>query len=148
MVSIQDHIAEYPNAEPVFFYWAPECCDLLCKQGHTILKWVKANPHQRSIWESTDPVVIRQIHEELLKTIVYPSTWNPNWFQVMKSLKDWDSELDFWFTRGWQYTREYEIWKSGLDYVASRITKFLTYEDGIPSGIKAQFSPNYFIGYL
>jgi len=148
MVSIQDHIAEYPNAEPVFFYWAPECCDMLCKQGHIVLKWVKANPHQRSVWESHDNIVVRQVHEELLKTIVYPTTWNPNWFQVMKSIKDWDSELDYWFTRGWQGTREYDIWQSGLSYVSSRITKFLVYDNGKPSGIKVQFSPNYFIGYL
>lgn len=148
MVSIQDHIVEYPTAEAVFFYWAPECCDMLCKQAHTILKWVKANPHQRSIWETTDQRVIRRIHEELLKTIVYPTTWNPSWFQTEKCLDDWDCELDYWFTQGWKGTREYEIWQAGLTHVASKITKFLTYRDGRPNGTKVKFSPDYFIGYL
>jgi hypothetical protein len=148
MVSVQDHIDEYPNAEPVFFYWAPECCDMLCKQGHTILKWVKAHPHQRSIWESHDSIVIRKVHEELLKTIVYPTTWNPNWFQVEKAVGDWDSELDFWFTRGWKETKEYSIWQSGLSYVANKIPKFLAHKDGQITGTMVKFSPNYFIGYL
>lgn len=148
MVSIQDHIVEYPNAEPVFFYWAPECCDMLCKQGHTVLKWVKANPHQKGIWESSNPVIIRKVHEELLKTIVYPTTWNPDWFQVEKSTEDWDSELDYWFTRGWHGTREYEIWKQGLDHVASSLPNFLSYkQDGSVRGLRPCYSNNYFIGF-
>jgi hypothetical protein len=149
MVSIQDHIEEYPNAEPVFFYWDSDCCDLLCKQAHTILKWIKANPHHIPTWESSDPVVIRRVQEELLKTIVYPSTWNPKWFQVVKSIEDWDSELDYWFTKGWQGTREYHIWKQGLDYVASRVKNFLYYkDDGSVRGLRPYFSENYFIGTI
>ena len=148
MVSIQDHITDYPNAEPVFFYWDPECCDMLCKQGHTILKWVNANPHQKGIWKTNDPVIIRRVHEELLKTIVYPTTWNPSWFQVEKSIEDWDSELDYWFTRGWQGTQEYRIWKQGLDHVASNIPSFLNYKpDGTVRGLKPCYSDTYFIGF-
>ena len=146
MVSIQDHIAEYPNAEPVFFYWAPECCEMLAKQGHTVLKHIQANLHLKSVWESTDVKIIRRVQEELLKTIVY-STWNPNWFQVYKSIEDWDSELDYWFTRGWQGTKEYEIWSSGIDYVAKKIPKFLNYQsDGSVRGTNVCVSANYFIG--
>lgn len=149
MVSIQDHITEYPNAEPVFFYWAPECCDMLCKQAHTILKWIKVNSHHIPTWETKDPVVIRRVQEELLKTIVYPTTWNPNWFQVYKSIEDWDSELDYWFTRGWQGTQEHQIWKQGLDNVAGRVKNFLHYkDDGSVRGLRPYYSDNYFIGDL
>lgn len=148
MVSIQDHIAEYPNATPVFFYWAPDSCDILAKQSHVVLKWLRANPQHQPAWASNDPVVTRRVHEALLKTVIY-STWNPEWFQVVKSLEDWDSELDYWFTRGWQGTKEYDIWKSGIDYVAKRIPDFLTRNpDKSIKGTKVCTSQNYFIGTL
>lgn len=149
MVSIQDHIAEYPNADPVFFYWAPECCDLLCKQSHTVLNWLRVNPQHQPVWESTEPGMTRRIQEELLKVVLYPTTWNPNWFQVHKSLYDWDSELDYWFTRGWYGTKEFDIWMNGMKHVASKISKFLVYmPNGMPRGTRVCFSPHYYIGQI
>lgn len=148
MISIQDHIDEYPNAEPVYFYFDPQCADLICKQSHTVLKWIQANPHHKATWIKTDPHTLRHVQEELLKTIIY-STWNPSWFQIQKSVSDWDDEIDYWFSRGWAGTKEHTIWLEGLKHVQSKIGDLLAKNpDGSTRGLAAMYSQNYFIGNI
>ena len=148
IVSVQDHIAEYPNATPLFFYWDPDSLDILCKQAHTILKWINANQQYKKAWEINDPVVSRRIREELLKTIIY-TTWNTSWFQVTKALKEWDSEFDYWFSKGWAGTREHDIWADGLKHIISIIPEFLTFEsNGKILGLRAYTGKLHFIGNI
>jgi hypothetical protein len=148
MVSIREHILEYPNAHPVFFYWDPDCIEMLSKQGHTVLHWLKANPQYQWILKSTDYKITRRMQEELLKTVVY-SNWNTAWFQVFKSLNDWDSELDYWFTRGWKGTKEYEIWLAGIKYLTNQIPEFLDKDkSGNVRGTKTMYSNRFYIGSL
>jgi hypothetical protein len=146
IVSCQDHIKEYPNAHPIYFYWDPDSCDMLCKQAHTVLKWLKLNPQYNPIWQSTDITVIRKTQEELLRALLYP-TWDNNRFQVNKSVNDWDSELDYWFSRGWEGTREHQVWTQGLDYIKTRIEDFIRYNDnGSVYGTVSLFSKMHLIG--
>lgn len=146
MIAIQDHIKEYPNAEPVYFYYDPQCCDLMCKQSHTVLKWLNANPHYKDLWTNATPQTIRRVQEELLKTVIY-STWNPSWFQIQKSISDWDDEIDYWFSRGWRGTKEHRIWIDGLKYVHSKIGDLLAInEGGSIRGLAAMCSKDYYIG--
>lgn len=146
MISIQDHIAEYPNAHPVYFYFDPQCCEMIGKQSHTVLKWIHANPQHKDTWVNTNPINVRHVQEELLKTIIY-SNWDTNWFQIQKSLSDWDDEIDYWFSRGWQGTVEHKIWTDGLKYVERTIGELLAKNpDGSTRGLPAMFSKNYFIG--
>jgi len=145
MIQMQDHIKEYPNAEPVLFYWDGDCADMLCKQSHVVRKWIQANPSKKFAWESTDIKVIRHVQEEYLKTILY-SNWNPTWFQVKKSTLDWNSELDRWFIEGRKNTTEHHIWLEGLRYVRDRIGSYLVNDNGTVRGSVPLYSHNYFIG--
>lgn len=147
IISVQDHIQEYPNARTEYFYWSPDCTDLLAKQSHVMLKFINANPQYKSAFESRDHKIIRTVQEDLYKKCLY-TTWNPTWFQVKKPFEDWDCEFDYWFSRGWAGTREHAIWHAGLDHVAKRINKFLIRnEDGTVQGRTVPFfSPFYYIG--
>lgn len=144
IASVQDHVGEYPNAEPVFFYWDPSCCDLLCKQAHTVLDYLKHNPVMQYAWRITNHKVDRQVREEILKQVIY-TTWNSNWFQVNKSIGGWDNELDQWFTKGLVGTTEHSIWLEGLDYVSNRLSTFLV-QNGDTLALKMFSSNMYYVG--
>lgn len=144
IASVQDHISDYPNAEPVFFYWDPLCCDLLCKQAHTVLGYLKANQALQYAWRITDHKIDRQVREEILKQVIY-TNWNSEWFQVNKSVGGWDNDLDQWFTKGLVGTKEHSIWLEGLDYVSNRLSTFLV-QNGDTLALKMFSSKMYYIG--
>lgn len=145
IIPLRENITDYNNISIVLFYWAPECCDLMCKQAHTVYKYIKNNPKAKKVWETTDVHMMRIVQEQLLRNIIY-DTWNNDWFQVKKPTSDWDSELDYWFTRGWSGTREHSIWMDGLKNLTPRISNFLKYENGVPKGTKPFFSKMHYIG--
>jgi hypothetical protein len=145
IVPVKENIVQYNNITPVFFYWSSECCQLLAKQAHTVYKYLQVTPAARQIWESRDAKVLRRVQEGLLRSIIY-STWNTNWFQVMKPTQDWNSELDDWFTKGWAGTTEHAIWKEGLEVLTPLISNFIKYDNGQLVGTKPCFSKFYRIG--
>ena len=148
IISIQDHIQEYPNANTIYYYWAPESCAILAKQAHIMRKFLQQNIQYQGAFslEAASNFESRRVTEELMKRIIY-TNWNPEWFQAFKSTKDWDNELDYWFSRGWAGTKEYEIWKRGLAHVAQRIPNFLLHEkDGSIRGTQSFHSRDYYIG--
>lgn len=148
IIPIKENIAEYSNVVPVFFYWAPSTVDLLCKQAHTVLKYIKTNPIAKTIWASNDVYYLRVVQEKLLRNIVY-TTWNENWFQANKTLNDWNCEWDYWFTKGWQGTKEYGLWIDGLKNLAPLISNYTMYEkDGSIRGTKPYLSKLHYIGNI
>lgn len=137
IVPIDDHLKDYSNSSMEFFYWSPDSTRMLCKQAHTIKKWLENNPEKMYLWEadSITPSRWRLVHEKVLRNLIY-STWNENWFQTDKSISDWNSEFDQWFYRGYSDTATYKIWKSGIDYMISNAPRFLKYRpDGTPDGL-------------
>lgn len=149
IVNVNDYLNEYPNTVPVYFYWDPDSSIVLAKQAHTLLTWLKANPQYQKYWRVRDFNIFREVHEPLLKQIMYADTWNMSWWQTKKASKDWYCEIDTWFCKGYQDTKEFHIWKSGLDYLSKKIPSFLSYTpEGVASGTLVIHSPNYFIGCL
>lgn len=147
LTNVQEHLGEYPNCHTMFFYWSPDSCDMLAKQAHVILRAINQNPRVAAIFSTTDPKVQRVIQEPMLKRWLY-STWDTNWFQVHKAMGDWNSTLDYWFTRGWAGTREHAIWQAGIQHVtASLDAKYLAKDkNGTVSGTVPFTSPCYHIG--
>jgi hypothetical protein len=145
---IRESIIQYSNVTPILFYWSPDSCDLLCKQAHTVYKYIKSNPNVKQIWESKDIKIIRVVQEGIMRNIIY-STWDNNWFQVKKASSDWDCELDYWFTKGWSGTKEHSIWLDGLKNLIPKISNFLHYNiDGTIHGTRVCLSKLYYIGSL
>lgn len=148
MVYTDEHFSDYPNAKPILFYWSPEAEAILRKQAHIMLKVFRNNAKLVEAWKDPRPSVRRLVHEEVLKTIIYSSTWKASYWQVQKTTADWDSELDYWFTRGWVGTPEHTFWQQSLSDLAKRIPDFIAYRDGKIHGIEAMISPYYHIGSL
>ena len=149
IVNVSDHLKEYPNATPVYYYWDTDSAILLAKQAHTILNWLVANPQYQKFWRTRDFKVIREVHEPLLKSVLYSDTWNMNWYQATKPSKDWYSELDIWFQQGYKDTKEYQIWKAGIDYISKKIpSNIFLDEQGNPAGTVMIPSQNYLVGTL
>lgn len=149
IVPIQENIIEYTNITTVFFYWSPNSCDLLCKQAHTVLKYIKAsNDTIKKIWKSMDPIFIRKVQEILLRNILY-TTWDNNWFQVNKTLQDWNCEWDYWFTKGMTDSKEYAIWLDGIKVLKPRVSNFIRYNnDGSINGTNPYLSKFYHVGSI
>jgi hypothetical protein len=151
MVTIIDHVKDYDNSELEYFYWSPDCIPMLIKQGHVIKKWLEVNPEFQKYWDTdrTDFKTVRLYHERLLRTVVYPTTWNNNWFQADKAIKDWYSEFDDWFFKGTVGTDANRIWHDGIDYITNSLGPYLKYDTDTNKfdGLK-MFFKSYLIGNI
>jgi hypothetical protein len=149
MVTIIDHIKDYDNSEIIFFYWSPECIPLLIKQGHVIKRWLEATPLVQKYWDSrtTDYRTVRFWHERLLRSVMYPTTWNDSWFQVDKATKDWYSEFDNWFIEGSVGTKANVIWNEGVSFIREKLSSFVRIdnETNQPDGLEI-YTKRYLIG--
>jgi hypothetical protein len=125
MITVAEHLKEYPNATVEFFYWTPDCVKIMIKQGHVIKNWLDANPQHQAMWQTktVTPEVYRTIHDPLLRSLLY-TTWNNDWFQSKKAVFDWYSEFDQWFTDLYKGTKAHTIWQEGLDFVKTKLSPF------------------------
>lgn len=151
MVTIIDHFEEYDNTTLEYFYWSPDAVPILIKQGHVIKQWLECNPQFQKYWDSRTTTYknVRYWHEKLLKSVLYSSTWNDDWFQVEKAVLDWYSEFDNWFFEGYKDKREYYIWTEGVEFVKSNLGNFLRNDDDSekPDGLRL-FIKKYKIGKM
>jgi len=151
MVTIIDHIKDYDNSVLEYFYWSPDCVPLLIKQGHIIKRWLEENPNYQQYWDSrtTDYKTVRFYHERLLRKVVYPSTWDDNWFQVDKATKDWYSEFDNWFIEGTAGSKANAIWYEGVNYIKNSLSPFLRHDpdSNQPDGLQ-MYIKKYLIGNI
>lgn len=139
LIPVHQHFTEYPNIHTEFFYWDPSAIDIVCKQVHTIKKWLIAHPENLNLWTPKNVEefysTIRTRHK-MLTEIIYSSTWNFKWFQVEKDKNFWYSQIDAWWHKLYRHTKEYAIWKEGIDYITKNAQPFVYYDDGIADSLK------------
>lgn len=148
IVGVADYFKEYTNSTVEYFYWSPDSCDILCKQAHTIKKWLETDSINHSLWfhKNLTAHTYRLIHERILRNLLY-TTWDNNWFQCDKATKDWYSEFDSWFINNLTGTQHHNIWLEGIKYVEQYASNFLNVKDNKADGLKL-FSYNYCIGEM
>lgn len=151
MVNIVTHIEDYDNTTVEFFYWSPDAVRMLIKQGHVVKQWLDANPQFLEHWDIDKLTfkTFRLVHERLLRSVVYPTTWNDNWYQSDKATKDWNSEFDLWFIDGMKDEDTRIIWDEGVTYATEKLAQYLRIdpETNRADGFHVINRP-YFIGYL
>ena len=149
MVTIIDHVKDYDNSVVEYFYWDPDSVKMLIKQGHIIKRWLENNPQYIQYWnkETTTYTTVRYWHERLLRPVIYPTTWNDDWFQVNKATMDWYSEFDAWFINDWQGTKANDIWRKGVQYIEHELKDFVRFDKdtGRNDGLQ-NFAKAYYIG--
>jgi hypothetical protein len=135
--SAADHHKSYENCTIEHFYWAPESTKILCKQGHTIKKFLETNLNYQEEWmdNKIDHRIVRLKHERILRSVLY-STWDDSWYQADKSILNWHNEFDNWFYTYYRDSTAYVNWQRGLNFVKDNLTAFLTFTPkGKPDGL-------------
>ena len=134
IATTQEFMFDYSNAHVENFYWHPTCASMIAKQVHVIKRFLESTPEMIPVWTPSISGdfqrMFRSVHERVLRPILYSSTWHKSYWQANKSTLDWYSEIDNWFLKGFDNTREFGIWKAGLNYVKNNATDYLKKSTG------------------
>jgi hypothetical protein len=129
IATTQEFMFDYSNAYVENFYWHPSCTTMIAKQVHIIKRFLESTPEMIPVWTPSISGdfqrMFRSVHERVLRPILYSSTWNNSYWQANKSTLDWYSEIDNWFLKGFGETKEFGVWKAGLQYVQNNATDYL-----------------------
>lgn len=129
IATTQEFMFDYSNAYIENFYWHPTCANMIAKQVHVIKKFLENTPEMIPVWTPSISGdfqrMFRSVHERVLRPILYASSWRNTYWQANKSTLDWYSEIDNWFLKGFNETREFGVWKAGLNYVRNNATDYL-----------------------
>lgn len=74
------------QTDHIWFYWHPESSDILRKQAHMIVRYLKNNTHYTRLFDFNHKTDIT-FYNNLIKKIIYPF-WNINWWQQDKPKSD------------------------------------------------------------
>jgi hypothetical protein len=157
--SIRTQLLDRSWEHDELFYWDPSCCDLLCKQGHTLMKFFKRNKElmetNRDIRDDSRKFKILEIentfckestsdglsYREILNWLIYPG-FNPYTFSVGKPLSIVYSLRDEY----WLKDRNY---RQSLDLCVQHLSSLDPYWHRTPGdinqGLKLMISPSYFL---
>jgi hypothetical protein len=141
---VAQHLDDYTNTTVEYFYWSPNCCDLLVKQAHSIMKYLSQNKQYISLFY--DKPLDRTSQEVLLKRILYATSWDSSWFQVNKPIADWDCELDLWFSYQFKNTDIVRNWNAGLNFLNNNVDEI--FFNNKTRGLILYDSPRWFVGNL
>jgi hypothetical protein len=128
-----------------FFYWSPDSCDLLCKQGHIVKNYLRNVP-QHDIdagWLTTNSNVLggTKINGQMyyltnngLHRLIYPD-WDTNTYSSGKHelLLMW-SPRDDWFLKD-EHSEHRKIYTNGLEKLKELVGPEWTSMKGIMHGL-------------
>ena len=157
VVPIAEYIKEYTNTTTEFFYWNPDACDMLCKQAHTVKRWLENNPGMLRFYASRPSMLMdknlgngidygRVYTERMLIPVIY-DTWDITWFQATKNSRDWFLECDNWFIKGAKGSKEHYTWLEGIKYIINNTKPYIQSPTGFPDSF-TPWSKHYCIGKL
>jgi hypothetical protein len=133
MSSVVDH-NHHTNAKVEYFYWNNP--QIMAKQAHVVKRWVENTPGMKECWNDRNWDTFRKIQEPLLKNIIY-TTWRPEWFQVNKAVGGWYCELDQWYHNSRNEIKSYDVWKKGVEYIATAASNFVKFTNGYADGLQS-----------
>lgn len=128
IATVDEFIGDYTNTGIEYFYWHPDSVKIIAKQIHIIKNYIEKTPSMIDSWTPTNLKDLftkhRMVHEPVLRSLLY-SSWKPTYWQSKKSTLDWFSEIDDWFHKGHNQTKEYQIWQAGLRYVRNNARDYM-----------------------
>jgi hypothetical protein len=155
ITTINEFNDDYDNVKVEMFYWSKDCLPMLCKQAHTIKKWLEENPRMMFYWRLHANIngvdfdagdLNRLVHERVLPNVVY-TTWDKKWFQTNKSIFLWNSDFDTWFKKDPNLNRHRELWKRGVSFLEEKIPDYIVYKNNLPDRTQV-FKHSYYIGKM
>lgn len=149
IATVEEFVDDYSNTSIEYFYWHPDCAKMIAKQAHVIKHFLEMFPQQKKNWTPDNIQDMfakhRTVHERVLRPLLY-SNWKDSYWQSEKSTLDWYSEIDNWFLRDYKDTKEFRIWKAGLDHVTTHASDWVSADLSNP-GLKG-FTKHYWVGYM
>jgi hypothetical protein len=137
-----------------FFYWSPDACDMLCKQGHIVMRYLKNVPQQDiGPWFTTKHNVLgntmingkmHYLTNNGLHRLVYPD-WDTDTYSSGKHdfLLMW-SPRDEWFLKD-EHSEHRRIYTNGLQKLKELAGPEWTSMKGIMHGLVRSSSNPYFL---
>lgn len=138
-----------------FFYWSPDACDLLSKQGHVIMNYLKNVPQHDldAGWLTTKYNVLGStlINDKMyyltnngVHRLIYPD-WDTNTYSSGKHefLLMW-SPRDEWFLKD-EHSEQRRIYTNGLEKLKQIVGPEWTSMKGILHGLVRSSSKPYFL---
>ena len=155
-ISTRSRVLGYEWEHDELFYWDPDCCDLMCKQAHTIMHFLKQNSfalssksaingvsHQGDNMQiSYDKILDKGLTlRQILDALIYPH-WDPFTFSMGKSHQPVISLRD----EAWYKDK---VLSQKLSRCVQHLSSLDPYWHNIPGdiskGLKQQISPPYFL---
>jgi len=138
-----------------FFYWSPDACDILCKQGHLVMNYLKNVPEYdvKAGWLTPEYNVLGKakynntfiyLTNNGLHRIVYPD-WNTDTYSSGKDdfLLMW-SPRDAWFLKD-EHSEQRRIYTNGIKKLQQIAGPEWTSMKGIKYGLVRSTSHCYFL---
>jgi len=155
-VNTRTQIRNQENEYDELFYWAPECADMLCKQGHVLKNFYEKHklysqddyysekltplPELHQVFDN-DKTEDRLSYRNLINRLIYP-TWNANTFSLGNGHNVLISSRD----TVWNKDR---IFRQQVDRLGQHLSGLPDYWKNDPAdiykGLKLCLSPAYFL---
>ena len=86
----------YDNSQDIWFYWHPDASDILRKQAHTLVKFIKNDPNLLRYFDRSNSKINNSMVDNIIKKAIYQN-WNHEWWQQDKVSNDITHEEFYWF---------------------------------------------------
>lgn len=142
-IDVTTHIKSTERLNAEYFYWSPECVELLQKQCHLIFNFFQQNPQLRNMLYKRDDALL-----QIINLCIYP-TYNPEIFQANKNFLNIFNEQQQWAWKMSQYNdgtyvdRWIGDWRNFLLVIDEKYKK---YTNHLFDGFVGFVTPKYLIG--
>ena len=131
------------------FYWAPSAGELLCKQGHLILKALNCLKGSRGYVNTLMTDWGNRLTQDWIASVIYPKRFLPYWL-CEKSRHDFIRDWDSWFYHD-KSADFFQVWQQGIQHLATVVPvnfKKRRNNNMDFNGFKSNFSKGRYIGQL
>jgi hypothetical protein len=151
--TVRSIAGEQPYTDELF-YWTPDLPELIIKQAHLIMNFLKSPMMQHSPFVTTTPTALAYIERNNqqywlnihgIHQIIYP-TWNVDTFTTGKNPSIIYPYRDQWFLQLGNENQMKHIWNQGITKLWEIVPDYWKSDtDNISQGLKACYGKNYFL---
>lgn len=115
-----------------YFYWSPDCTNILHKQAHILIDWFEQNVSKANAYSLTtkDKEFVRSTYNNIVDPLIYGKYVNQlvggdkTYFSLGKPFSSNLWHKDYWFFKARDVvSKDYQIWLAGLKMLEQKITQ-------------------------
>ena len=154
ILSPRTQMLSRPWEHDEFFYWSPDCVDLIIKQCHEVIKILQQNK-DNPVWFSNhnpnrwgfNPHLNKHLTQHGMHQIIYPN-WDINTFQWQKTRSSVFGDRDLWYFKSRDLSRGFRMGVDKIKQIALEENCFnleFLNTHRMYDGIKNFLSPRYYL---